>query len=121
MIKQPDKSKVCGQCCLATILGITLEEAVKLVGHSRGTYTKELTKHFEASPLKRGKPDAVNGLCKVHFKTAKNTHWVIYIGGLVYEPAYGGMIPFNEWAEFDGARITSHVEILQPIKTKLTF
>ena len=67
MIKQKRKSPTCGQCCLATILDISFEEAVELVGHEKSTKSRELTKHFNSSGNKRGMPD-VNALCILRFK-----------------------------------------------------
>ena len=66
MIKQEKFTKCCGQCCLATILDITLEESIKLVGHDGATKSKEITKHFNAGKNKRGLPEK-KGLCVLRF------------------------------------------------------
>ena len=116
MIKQPKKSRLCGQCCLGTILGITLEKAIRLVGHKQGTYPKELAKHFKCDTLKltKGKPSEY-ALCKVHFKNLDGTHWVLYRGFMVYDPNIGDWVPFELWEDEMShvvPRITSFIKIL---------
>jgi hypothetical protein len=115
MIKQPEKSNLCGQCCLGTILNISLEEAIKLVGHRHTTNTKELTKHFRAGSDKLTRLIMYNYcLCRIHFGKAKQTHWVIYKSDQIYDPIVGEYIPYPKWKEIvsKNIRITSSVEIL---------
>ena len=42
LIKQPKGIHCCGQCCLAMLANITLEEAIKLIGHNGTTRDWEL-------------------------------------------------------------------------------
>lgn len=55
-VKQPADSSLCGQCCVAMIAGISLEEAIKVVGHQKksGTWTKELKSALESLGIKCG-------------------------------------------------------------------
>ena len=115
MILQPENSSLCGQCCLATILGTTLEHAILLIGHSHGTYPKELAKHFKCDTvvLTRGIPSKYS-LCKVHFETKKQTHWVLFKDFKVYDPCAGQWLPVEVWEECFAhviPRITSYIEI----------
>ena len=116
MIKQPPNSSVCGQCCLGTILGISLDQAIALVGHSRGTRLKrDLYPHFNAASdrLTKGFPEKYS-LCKVHFTGFNGTHWVLYNHFKVYDPNIGWWVPFEYWEEAFlpvVPRITSYVEI----------
>lgn len=116
MIKQPDKSNLCGQCCLGTILDITLEEAIKLVGHKHATRTKELIKHFKTNKKDLTKKAIFNySLCRVHFGKEKFTHWIIYKNGQIYDPCIGYYVTHDEWKEItyhSNSRITSSIEII---------
>lgn len=120
MIKQPEKSSLCGQCCLGTILNISLDEAINLIGHKHGTRTKELIKHFktDGNRLKRMFL-ADYSLCKVHYNTTKETHWVIYKDGNIYDPLVGDWLRHAQWmgkfAEHR-PRITSSIEIIEQLK-----
>ena len=117
MILQPENSNLCGQCCLGTVLNITLEDSIKLVGHKKSTRTNELTKHFKNgnTKLKKGFPTKYS-LCKVYYKDKKPTHWVLWENNRVYDPNFGNIINYSEWFEivseyYATPRITSFIEI----------
>jgi len=116
MIKQPKYSSLCGQCCLGTILGISLNHSISLVGHKGGTRIKELSKHFDCNSdrLKIGKP--VNySICKVHYKKLKGTHWILFKESNIYDPNIGYWVKFEDWEDAFShvePRITSYLEIL---------
>lgn len=113
MIKQPQKSSLCGQCCLGTILNISLEEAIKLIGHKHGTRTRELARHFKTNKDKLTKFTLYSySLCRVHYGKEKNTHWVLWRNRQIYDPIIGEWISCGEWQETSGGRITSSIEIL---------
>lgn len=115
MIKQPEKSSLCGHCCLAAILNISLEESIKLIGHKHGTTTKELIKYFYSDSVKLQRTLSNYALCRVHFGKRKNTHWIIYNDGNVYDPLLGEYMSYSKWiSEFLDyePRITSSVGIL---------
>lgn len=116
MIKQPTNSKLCGQCCLATILNISLEEAIQLVGHNKGTYYKDLIKHFNHDKIKRGLPP-VKALCLIRprEKTNWRGHWILYLGkedNDCYDPTLGNLINLDIMLEYLNARVVSHINIL---------
>jgi hypothetical protein len=117
MIKQPDNSKLCGHCCLAEIKGITLEESIKLIGHKKGTYYKELIKHFEhGKKIIRGLPNKYS-LCLIRplEKTTWRGHWIVYFGDgtmFCYDPTLGDTIDINYMLTVLNARVVSHIEIL---------
>ncbi len=115
MIKQPENSNLCGQCCLATILHISLEEAINLIGHQHRTRTKELISHFKTNTnrLKKEPPSGFS-LCRVHFGKEKITHWILYKYGLIYDPVIGTWINEEYWkrqTDYVKARITSSINI----------
>ena len=103
MIKQPERSSLCGHCCLATILNISLAKAIELVGHSRATKPSELYKHFDHTSRRMKCIDNYEiplgyNLVKikvVDIKRAKKFyHWSILFSSsqtppLIYEPNMG--------------------------------
>lgn len=112
MIKQERLTKCCGQCCLATILGISLEEAIKLVGHNSSTKSKELTKHFKAGKNKRGLPEK-NGLCILRFDNSKNWHWILKLDDNIYDSLKGKLVNVEKYFNNNPRyRVTSHFPIL---------
>lgn len=115
MILQDNTTKTCGQCCLAEILGITLEESILLIGHDRGTTSKQLTQHFNSAPNKRGIP-SVYALCKLRWKKDNgdmepNWHWILHKDGQIYDPGLGQYLRIDGYFNAVDARITSYFEI----------
>jgi len=101
------------------ILGIKLAEAIKLVGHTRGTRTAELTRVLNrngckcANKLTRIEKDKgypKRSLLKMNFYDDDNKkigtgHWVICWDGKVYDP---DPPPLGVWPN---CKITAYVEI----------
>ena len=52
LVTQPPNSKLCGQCCVAMLAGITLDESIQIIGHQKGTRTKDLVKAFQKLNIK---------------------------------------------------------------------
>lgn len=114
MIKQPPLSSLCGHCCLAMILHISLDEAISLITHRRGTKTKELIKHFNHVPLKIGIPKDYS-LCKVWrmgHKKVGHWHWVLFNDGMIYDPELGYWIDYGNYRYITNLSISSHIVIL---------
>lgn len=44
LVRQTKTDKLCGQCCVAMVMDITLEHSIKLFSHIHGTRHKELSK-----------------------------------------------------------------------------
>lgn len=96
-IQQPYGSKLCGQCCVAMLLDISLSRAIALVGHNDATTPDQLIRAIRKggrncdSSLIAGKP---RGTCLVKLnrpgRRSGNFHWVIYDRGIWYDPAEGG-------------------------------
>lgn len=108
MIKQKRGEQNCGQCCIATILDVPLEEAIWLIGHNKSTKSKELTKHLKCSGNKRGLPKE-NGLCILRFNKSRNWHWIVKYGDYIYDPLRGKLIPINKYFDKNpNYRVTSH-------------
>lgn len=114
MILQPTHSSLCGHCCLATILDITLDDAIKLIGHRRGTKSRELIKHFNHQSIIVGKPKYYS-LCKVRPTNAKRVgkwYWVLYIeSDVIYDPCIGILLDYNSWRLAYQLEISSYIRI----------
>ena len=96
LIRQPKKSKLCGQCCIAMIANITTKESVELFKHPHGTRTRELKrvlnlKGFKTSDrLIRYNKTTISphlAILKILFKGYKMAHWVVISEGLIYDPS----------------------------------
>jgi hypothetical protein len=92
LVKQPEGSKLCGQTCLAMILEIPLEDAIVLVGHSKGTKTRELAQALKlwglrtTGKLVRRPKIPEYCIAKIPRPRGRNWHWVVYWEGKRYDP-----------------------------------
>jgi hypothetical protein len=102
LVKQPPKSNCCGQACVATVAGISLEDSIEKFrkrGKTRAADVRDALKKCGFSPLGQ----AVR-MCKssawismlwesatliVKFKEGKCGHWVVRHKGKFYDPASG--------------------------------
>ena len=103
------------------IKNISLENSIKLIGHERGTTTKEISLILfgETRKLKRGFPKNYS-LCKVSFSNAKNAgHWVLYKDQHIYDPVIGRYVHYDNWKDIKAGikgvwnkmKITSYLEL----------
>ena len=91
-ILQPKYSNLCGQSVIAMLLDIELEEACKLVGHKRQTWTRDMTRTLRAAgwqlPDKRiviSTRNSPTELCLLNMKWVnRQRHWVIKSGNEIY-------------------------------------
>lgn len=98
LVLQPEESKICGQCVVAMLLDIPIEDSIAMFGHQRGTRTKDLVKflkddfNIETARLTRiNKKTVLPSLCivKVRWIGLKSSHWIIYKVGDVYDSYFG--------------------------------
>jgi len=104
LILQPKGSSLCGQCCVAMLLDISLEEAIKLVGHDGVSSTEDLLKCFDPLPYSRAIKDCIFYgnlykldrsissryiyLCKHRNpKNLKQKHWTVFNQGAIMDPS----------------------------------
>lgn len=114
-MKQPLGSKLCGHYCVAKLAGITPERAIELVGHRKGTRTKELVRVFRSLgfvcanrlyPLRsRRVEDLGPSLLKLTIERRAGWHWIAWTGTELYDPAPD--LPVV-------GRVTSYLEISRP-------
>jgi hypothetical protein len=111
-------ASMCGQCCLAMILGKTLDEVASLVGHRRSTFSRELIAVLRAHGYdvpdrmqRRPLPQKYSrALLKASSKRGRK-HWLLLWDSRLFCPdlgpdpiAYGGY-------DQDGWKITSYLPL----------
>lgn len=114
IIYQPVRSNLCGQACVAMILNIPIEEAVKLVGKRGLTNTKHIRKALAKHKLvmstwQRPNKKRENRLymARIRTKGQWRSHWIVLDrDGTIYDPVFGVGMPMP-----DGWRVTSIYEI----------
>jgi hypothetical protein len=122
---QPENSKLCGQTCIAMISNTTIEEAIVVVGHKKGTTTKELARairHYgyvcpeRLMPI-RNKELPYFCLCKIVRKNKKTGgwHWILLKDGLFYDPSRG---VFEGKEELDNVYVNWELTSYLPITKK---
>mgnify|MGYP003132488658 CR=1 FL=1 len=104
LVEQPRSSNLCGQACVAMLAGVTLDEAIKVVG-TRGKTTSlqlgrglaELGHILCGCVLIRGNPEKIESsepiLVRTHYfsrYTGKElTHWVVVHREFMFCPTVG--------------------------------
>ncbi len=116
LVRQPEGSSLCGQACVAMAAGVSLDRAIKMVGHSKGggTHTWEIVKALRKLGLRcsdrcrrisRNRPEYPPKAILVVRKNGRGLyHWVYCEDGVVYDPE-------EKWPRYDGWRVTSFLEV----------
>lgn len=102
LILQPKGSSLCGQCCIAMLLDITIEEAIRLVGHDGISSNEDLLNVLETK-YPNVKTNEFYGriknrnykvkksrtyLCKHRNpKKEEQEHWTICYQGVIMDPS----------------------------------
>lgn len=104
LVRQPPNSTICGQCCVATLAGVTLEQAIEAVGKKGYTRTKDIKTGLQRLGIETdtrrrvGVPEdgetAVLWFVSEHHKHA---HWVIWHNSKFYDPASGVHRKIPRW------------------------
>jgi len=114
-VPQPKDSKLCGQACLAMLCGITLDQAIKEIGHKHGTRTAELVRVLRRYGWKIGYHGRLRKISiKSVFPKATifkmrciynhESHWIVVVDGKIFDPACEGSVT-------GFGRLTSFLEI----------
>lgn len=124
-IQQPEDSKLCGHSCVAMALGVSLAEAIKLIGHKKGVHNHEVVRALgsRADAKKFVLPKTIADPCIIRVKGSKHRHHlVLYQNQMVYDPAYSAPAPsFAEWEAFIkaiGWRVVSVLPLKLSTSTK---
>lgn len=93
LLKQPDNSRLCGQTCLAMILGITIEEAIREFGHDGCTHIYELEEvltNHQYSTTRVAGANFSRGICRLRSTANKKwSHFAVMWDGVLYDPWLG--------------------------------
>lgn len=115
-IKQPEKSRICGQIAVAVIAGISVEDSIKLIGKRFGTSTKDLAKALLKlgykcpNRCKRLKEKPKLAIAQVHKPVRKSGwHWVVVHENKIYDGIDGNPDGTVNWTK--GQKITSYLPI----------
>lgn len=123
IVLQPEGSGLCGQACVAMAASVSLKRAIKAVGHSRGTDTKDLV--FALSKLgvpcsgrlvriSRKRPN-IPPRAIIHINVTNeqrdDSHWMLNWDGKIIDPGARWPEGYGKW------RIVSYLEILSPEET----
>lgn len=128
-IEQPRNTRICGQIAVAVITGAPLKEVIRVIGHRKGTKSRELAHaltHFgyyapeRARRLSKPPPLAISQL-RCEGRRGGNWHWVAIVDDIVYDGVYAdGPVPLDEyhllntWPSHKHLRITSYLPITAP-------
>jgi hypothetical protein len=116
LIRQPPKTALCGQCCVAMVAGVSLERATEAVGHGRtsGTDTREIIAALRKLGLRcadrcrrisRARPEyPQRAILVARRNDCRKYHWLLSWDGVIYDPE-------DDWPQYNGWRITSYLEI----------
>jgi len=116
MIMQPEGSNLCGQACVAMLLGISLDESIKLIGKRGKTRTRDLVTALKAKGCDCGtrliRGDFIGDcIIKMTF-TRTHSHWIIFYEGKFYDPSNGfnppGILIFAKRGEY---KLSSYLPI----------
>lgn len=115
-VKQPSGTKTCGQVAVAVIAGISLEEAIKVVGKKGCTTTKDLVKAIRklgfkcpdrCKKMNRTPPLAI---AQVKYPTRKSGwHWVVVDGNKIFDGQNGNAFGVVQWGH--DWRMTSFLSV----------
>ena len=102
-LKQPHNSKLCGHTCIAMLADISVERVVELIGHKRGTKTREVVATFRQlgfecpdrlvvlRDLRKGRlgmyAELEMSMVKITFPGLSSWHWVVVHQGQMYDPS----------------------------------
>ena len=114
---------LCGQSCVAMLAGVSVDEAIKIIGTDKGTNKQDLKKALDyygiAYALKSTKYDPnipLPDLCIIQMTVEKPPdikygHWGIYHNGIYYDPEFGVLDKphsyakiFQVWEIYGGAK-----------------
>lgn len=118
LIKQPENSNLCGQACVAMLLGISLKESIELIGRKGRTSLKHLkpilSTIYTIGLRKRSNvyiDSKVPCLLTVTWDYKKRKHWVIGRLRKIYDPLMGKPSPLEEYLNEIKGRVTSYIPL----------
>jgi hypothetical protein len=117
LITQPEGSSVCGQCCVAMVVGVSLNSCLTVFCHDWATSPKVLRwalKYYHYKPAKRllryKKQEQLPALCilKLTYPFQKMGHWVVYDTGDIYCSVHG-IWSYENYEDISGGQLTHYL------------
>lgn len=112
LIRQPLNSNLCGQACVAMVLGRTLKSVKPLFQRWGLTQTRHLVKalqaggyHIKAEHLTRVRHSTqfpALAICRFRWSGLWKTHWVVWAEGRLWDPEGDGTC---------GGRMTAYLSL----------
>jgi len=113
LVKQPVGSSQCGQACVATICGFTLEKSLMIFCRRGQTRTKHVVAALRQTgvtcgdKLTRGFPGEGSAILKFTHPSG-GSHWVVWYKNKYYDPLAGVFRKVPRWLE--KSRVTSYLK-----------
>lgn len=114
LVKQPKRSSLCGQCCVAMLTGVDLEYAEFVFGkRSKTTWNDVIAALYKlgVKNIQCGRSmkfeDGYRYLVKIVFPHRRDGHYLVYFNKLWYDPSVGKCRKFP----FKNGKITSYLRI----------
>jgi hypothetical protein len=101
----------CGQTTVAMIAGVSVDEVIRITGVIRGTFDEEMQYALDVLGFQCGKPRTVPyedhrtsrfhfpaccvGTVQWHGLNDEMYHAILINKGIVYDPAFGGVVPIH--------------------------
>jgi len=113
LIIQPEGSFVCGQCCVAMLVGVSLNSCLTVFCHDWEASPRAVRwalKYYHYQPHKRllrfKKQAQLPALCLLRSKYTG--HWVVYDTGDIYCPVHG-IYNYDDYEELTGGLLTHYL------------
>ena len=93
-VKEPT-GYLCGQSVIAMLANVSIDEAIDVIGHDKGTSVSEIDGALNWYGIKHGKrqrctEDAIlPDICILSLKLPGYGHWSLYYKGKYYDPEFG--------------------------------
>jgi hypothetical protein len=116
VLKQPDKSNLCGQTCVAMLTDSTIEEVTDLIGKGGKTQNKDLVQALTDLKVEciqhkvKKLPECDTAIIKVRFCKGWN-HWVLWVKGNIICPNQGEPVPAESYMMNNPVVVLSHIEV----------
>jgi len=94
-VKEPT-GYLCGQSVIAMLVNVSVDEAIDVIGHDRGTSTAEIDEALTYYGIKHGKTrkkynadTILPEICILSLQLPGYGHWSLYYKGTYYDPEFG--------------------------------
>jgi len=126
LVMQSKGTKICGPCCVAMALNISVHKALELMGSKGGgTKTRQLNNALGMfycttgglrTVTKYGPQFPERGIMKI-VHNPKESHWVLKWNDFIYDPSWGAFY-YKNWYTSVNTHTTSKVTSYLELKNK---